>query len=589
LGEEGATEETPLCKRWARGQECKQRRCPLRHKVLNATDEARVARATSQRLRDIDTMGQHGDDAHKSKRHSEFVDFCVKTFGAETLRAGGALDVGGGRGAVSFELFCRRGIPCTLLEPRDHGGRLKSHERRFLKKKQQQGEACSGMYPVVRAWLDDAFERTPDGAALLSRPITLLGLHPDEATEPIVDFSLRHGCSFAIVPCCVFPDRFAPRFLRDGTTRVRSYEDFCTYLQQKAPRGVVESGRLPFSGRNKVLFYKAAARGRLPVGGPIGGNLPLSAMEQEGCSPCSVDDDGEELVGTAVGPDGAAKAAQQRQEQQQQQEPQEEGGGDDDDDDGDASALAALPLELRRVFAENADPQSITPDRLSSMLPLLGIPVGTELSRRSDVLRRPNALDARACAALRAAVDARRGTERDTVDGAPDHQLNLSTAELSDLVGAEAVSRLVSLGAEFDDARATAVGGRVARAARQLPVVEIFARRYAADERRWFPLHQDRATLTVNVSLSDASSHLGGQLLGVFADGLGTLARAEGEATVHASTLVHGVTRLTHGARYSLILFLGEALPVRRQLVRIDGPDGPMDVWTRTVVDDGYT
>ena len=33
----------------------------------------------------------------------------------------------------------------------------------------------------------------------------VVGMHPDQATEPIVDFSLRHKKPFAIVPCCVFP------------------------------------------------------------------------------------------------------------------------------------------------------------------------------------------------------------------------------------------------------------------------------------------------------------------------------------------------------------------------------------------------
>ena len=54
--------------------------------------------------------------------------------------------------------------------------------------------------------------------------------------------------------------------------------------------------------------------------------------------------------------------------------------------------------------------------------------------------------------------------------------------------------------------------------------------------------------------------------------------RTEGEATIHSSTLVHGVTRLARGARYSLIVFLGREPAVRRQLV-----DGE---WVRTLVED---
>ena len=34
--------------------------------------------------------------------------------------------------------------------------------------------------------------------------LSVVGLHPDEATEAIVDWALANGRSFAVVPCCVF-------------------------------------------------------------------------------------------------------------------------------------------------------------------------------------------------------------------------------------------------------------------------------------------------------------------------------------------------------------------------------------------------
>ena len=33
----------------------------------------------------------------------------------------------------------------------------------------------------------------------------VLGLHPDQATDSIVDFAMHFGKPFAVVPCCVFP------------------------------------------------------------------------------------------------------------------------------------------------------------------------------------------------------------------------------------------------------------------------------------------------------------------------------------------------------------------------------------------------
>ena len=53
-------------------------------------------------------------------------------------------------------------------------------------------------------------------------------------------------------------------------------------------------------------------------------------------------------------------------------------------------------------------------------------------------------------------------------------------------------------------------------------------------------------------------------------DGEVLAARAEGEATVHSSTLLHAVTRLASGKRYSLIVFFGIARPALPAELRFD-------------------
>ena len=73
------------------------------------------------------------------------------------------------------------------------------------------------------------------------------------------------------------------------------------------------------------------------------------------------------------------------------------------------------------------------------------------------------------------------------------------------------------------------------------------------------PIHVDSARVTLNVALSDEASCDGGELLALHEDGLHFLVRGEGDATVHSSTLLHAVRRLASGARYSLIIFIGEA------------------------------
>ena len=47
----------------------------------------------------------------------------------------------------------------------------------------------------------------------------------------------------------------------------------------------------------------------------------------------------------------------------------------------------------------------------------------------------------------------------------------------------------------------------------------------------------------------------GGVLLGVYNGSVRALARRAGDATVHPSSLLHGVSRMHAGERYTLILF----------------------------------
>lgn len=63
----------------------------------------------------------------------------------------------------------------------------------------------------VCALLDGEFAASQAGHAILSSCSALVGLHPDQATDAIVDAAVRFGKPFAVVPCCVFPSLFPQR------------------------------------------------------------------------------------------------------------------------------------------------------------------------------------------------------------------------------------------------------------------------------------------------------------------------------------------------------------------------------------------
>jgi predicted 2-oxoglutarate/Fe(II)-dependent dioxygenase YbiX len=92
----------------------------------------------------------------------------------------------------------------------------------------------------------------------------------------------------------------------------------------------------------------------------------------------------------------------------------------------------------------------------------------------------------------------------------------------------------------------------------------IGGRRYSADtlndDQPLTSFHFDGATVTVNVALSADAAVSGGRLVGVFGNAVRTIPRAEGDVCVHSSSLLHGVTMVRAGVRYSLILFFSEKM-----------------------------
>ena len=96
-------------------------------------------------------------------------------------------------------------------------------------------------------------------ASLLSSCSLLVGLHPDQATEPIASCAIKSRKSWACVPCCVFaadsPHRFLP-----GARPVNTHEDLCSYLENLGNGAArhdgerVQRARLNFKGKNIVIF-----------------------------------------------------------------------------------------------------------------------------------------------------------------------------------------------------------------------------------------------------------------------------------------------------------------------------------------------
>ncbi|DBA04835.1 TPA: hypothetical protein N0F65_004472 [Lagenidium giganteum] len=267
VGSASSGEQTPgravaHCKFWINSRTCHLGdKCELVH-IDDANFKAARAQWLEERLQLKRSRAQLDDDPHdahgktsKSKRAEVFVDWLVKQFGVETLSTGvGVVDVAGGRGNVSFELWNKRGIPCTLIDPRPM--KLSKVQMKHLKKVKKNTTLIAGQELApqrMELFNTESFLEKPANEQLIREASVLIGMHPDEATDAIFDMAVKFDKSFAVVPCCVFgrtfPDR---RVSSDPEKRVVSFDDFVEYLQAKHTS--IEKAFLPFDGKNMVLF-----------------------------------------------------------------------------------------------------------------------------------------------------------------------------------------------------------------------------------------------------------------------------------------------------------------------------------------------
>ena len=84
--------------------------------------------------------------------------------------------------------------------------------------------------------------------------------------------------------------------------------------------------------------------------------------------------------------------------------------------------------------------------------------------------------------------------------------------------------------------------------------VDAYVRRYSRHTRPWLGFHTDRSVVTINVALAPDAAHEGGRLHAVLGGAHRIVEREEGEATVHGDDVMHGVSAMRSGVRYSLVM-----------------------------------
>ncbi|OUM62796.1 hypothetical protein PIROE2DRAFT_61668 [Piromyces sp. E2] len=290
-------EKKGICKFWLNGKNClRGNDCPFRHITNEELKKQWIDERLNKRkfnfINKDDFIDPH-DKAGHGKRAHVFANWLVEHFGKDFLNLGsGVLDIAGGRGATSFELTINHKVHSTLLEPRP--AKLDKKQMRLLydlkkkallnnnneniteKEKEEisQNQDNNGNEDSkneinvnnndVNNNIDDKNTDSKPKRFKLKKISILIGLHPDQATEIIVDLALKLNKPFAVIPCCVFANDFPHRKLKrkkTGNTEndndyeeisVSSYEQFIEYLCEKDKD--IQKTFLPFEGKNLLLY-----------------------------------------------------------------------------------------------------------------------------------------------------------------------------------------------------------------------------------------------------------------------------------------------------------------------------------------------
>jgi uncharacterized protein (TIGR02466 family) len=203
---------------------------------------------------------------------------------------------------------------------------------------------------------------------------------------------------------------------------------------------------------------------------------------------------------------------------------------------------------VQRFLVEHADPASATEAELDV---IRGYGMATDMPGVSEgrLIESSAVLNAEQCETLCRFAEAHMtSVVPDTVDDLPEYQVNLTVNGLTKLLGRDTVAALLKMPEALGATADVAVADLYER-------LDIFLRMYSPQTRPYIAFHSDTCSCTVNIALNGDSSFDGGELLVLNGSGLKAPPRGIGTAILHAGNVVHGVTKIERGTRYSLILF----------------------------------
>ena len=217
---------------------CQKSKCFYRHRVQTKNESNKIVKEyqlRQERMREeFDENDPYKEKQSKVARARLFGEWMIEHYGLNKLQKRGVLDIAGGAGNLS-NVLAESAISVTIVDPRSP---------RKLNKNNKTTKH-------IKDWFDwQSMTQNEEIRQCLEECEVVSGLHPDQATEAIVDVSIKYNKKFAILPCCVFPNEYKKYM---NGKQVVTYLEFVEYLKLKHPN--IRTDYLPFKGRNKILYF----------------------------------------------------------------------------------------------------------------------------------------------------------------------------------------------------------------------------------------------------------------------------------------------------------------------------------------------
>lgn len=194
-----------------------------------------------------------------------------------------------------------------------------------------------------------------------------------------------------------------------------------------------------------------------------------------------------------------------------------------------------------RLLDRSEELTTLRAEEIEALVALTSQVSGREPTGSGEVTRSAVLEDWECETLVRQARERLSGAALDSVDGRPEYQVDFRLEDLEAMLGASVSQRL----------RGAAPAHVVPRG--------VFVRHFSERTRPFIPFHPDDSHWTVNVPLEDPEQTVGGELVMLLDGGLRVVERRRGWAISHPGAAIHGVRRVTHGDRWSLIAFYEDA------------------------------